>query len=337
MLRLHLSLIIISMTLLVSSCFKEDEPITPHVPGNFITDTVALTDTYQYQVYYNLYDSSSAGSNIRDIWDLGFESSKDGWRVLMNTSCFMKSAYLSGQVFGTPSDTTGAKWLFNPSDGSADSLAIGKWFTVNGNDTIGTNRVLLIDRGVNAIGNPRGLRQLVIDSLSNGIYYFRIAAFNGTNQQSYSIAKKSDVNHVLFSVSSPSSVVTEPARLKWDLLFTQYTTLLYTDVGEAYPYLVTGVLLNPAFVEVAVDSLTAFENINFEIAQTMNFSKQADKIGYLWKKYNFNDGTYKVDSKTTYVIRDTKGFLYKLRFRDFYKLLNNRLKKGYPSFEYQKL
>lgn len=337
MLRLHLSLIIISMTLLVSSCFKEDEPITPHVPGNFITDTVALTDTYRYQVYYNLYDSSSAGSNIRDIWDLGFESSKDGWHVLMNTSCFMKSAYLSGQVFGTPSDTTGAKWLFNPSDGSADSLAIGKWFTVNGNDTIGTNRVLLIDRGVNAIGNPRGLRQLVIDSLSNGIYYFRIAAFNGTNQQSYSIAKKSDVNHVLFSVSSPSSVVTEPARLKWDLLFTQYTTLLYTDVGEAYPYLVTGVLLNPAFVEVAVDSLTAFENINFEIAQTMNFSKQADKIGYLWKKYNFNDGTYKVDSKTTYVIRDTKGFLYKLRFRDFYKLLNNRLKKGYPSFEYQKL
>lgn len=335
--RLLLSLIIVSMTFLVSSCFKEDEPITPHVPGNFITDTVALTDTYQYQVYYNLYDSSNAGTNVRSIWDLGFESSRDGWRVILNTSCFMKSAYLDGQVFGMPSDTTGAKWLFNPSDGSADSLAIGKWFTVEGNDTLGTNRVLLIDRGFDVKGSPRGFRQLVIDSLSQGIYYFRIAAFDGTNQQSYSIAKKNDVNHVLFSISTPAAIVSEPDNTNWDLLFTQYTTLLFTDVGDPYPYLVTGVLINPRLVVVAVDSLSAFEDITFEKAQSMNFSKDADRIGYLWKKYNFDDGSYAVDSKIIYVIRDTKGFYYKLRFKDFYKLLNNRLRKGYPSFEYQKL
>lgn len=337
MLRLSLSLIIVSMTVLLSSCFKEDEPITPHVPGNFITDTVPLTDSYQYQIYYNLYDSSITGSNIRSVWDLGFESSADGWRVILNTSCFMKSAYLSGQVFGAPSDTTGAVWHFNPSDGSADSLAIGKWFTVEGNDTLGTNRVLVIDRGVDTKGNPRGFRQLVIDSLSQGIYYFRIAAFDGTNQQSYSISKKSEVNHALFSISTPSAVVSEPVNSRWDLLFTQYTTLLYTDVGEPYPYLVTGVLLNPKLVVVAVDSLSAFDDITFEKAQSMGFSKQADRIGYDWKKYNFDDGSYKVDSKIIYVIRDTKGFLYKLRFKDFYKLLNNRLRKGYPSFEYQKL
>jgi hypothetical protein len=337
MVRLLQSLILVLMTLLVSSCFKEDALIIPHAPGTYITDTVMLTETYQNQVYYNLHDSSVAGSNIRSVWDLGFESSPDGWRVILNTSCFMKSAYLSKQVFGTPSDTTGAKWLFNPSDGSADSLAIGKWFTVQDNDTLGTNRVLLIDRGVDVKGNPRGFCQLVMDSLSHGTYYFRIASFNGTNQQSVSISKKSDVNHVLFSITNPSTLVNEPYRLSWDLLFTQYTTLLFTDAGEPYPYLVTGILLNPALVEVAVDSVTSFENITYETAQTMNFSKQADRIGYLWKKYSFDTGSYTVDSKTIYVIRDTKGFLYKLRFRDFYKLLNNRLQKGYPSFEYQKL
>jgi len=337
MVRLLLSLIIVSMTFMTTSCFKEDELIIPHVPGNYITDTVAMTDTYQYQVYYNLYDSSEASSNVRSIWDLGFETSPEGWRVILNTSCFMKSAYLSDQVFGAPSDTTGATWLFNPSDGSADSVAIGKWFTVDGTDTIGTNRVLLIDRGVDAKGNPRGFRQLVIDSLSHGIYYFRIAAFNGTNPQSYSISKKRDVNHVLFSITTPATIVTEPARFSWDLLFTQYTTLLFTDVGDPYPYLVTGVLLNPSLVVVAVDSLTPFEQITFETAQSMNFTKQADRIGYLWKKYNFDDGSYAVDSKIIYIIRDTKGFYYKLRFKDFYKLLNNKLRKGYPSFEYQKL
>ena len=337
MLRLLLSLIIVSMTLLVSSCFKEDELITPHVPGNYITDTVALMDNYQNQVYYNLSDSSVVSSNLRSIWDLGFEGSPEGWRVILNTSCFMKSAYMSEQVFGAPSDTTGAIWLFNPSDGSADSLAIGKWFTVQGDDTLGTNRVLVIDRGVDAKGISRGFRQLVIDSLSNGIYYFRIAAFDGTNQQSYSVSKKRDVNHVLFSISNPSEVVSEPARLNWDLLFTQYTTLLFTDVGDPYPYLVTGVLLNPTLVVVAVDSLTPFENITFETAQSMNFTKDADGIGYLWKLYDFDGGSYTVNSKIIYVIRDTKGFLYKLRFKDFYKVINSRLRKGYPSFEYQKL
>ena len=337
MLRLLLSLIIISMTMLVSSCFKEDELIIPHVPGNYITDTVALMDNYQNQVYYNLSDSSVVSSNLRSIWDLGFEGSPEGWRVLLNTSCFMKSAYMSEQVFGAPSDTTGAIWLFNPSDGSADSLAIGKWFTVEGDDTLGTNRVLVIDRGVDAIGISRGFKQLVIDSLSDGIYYFRIAAFDGTNQQSYSVSKKRDVNHVLFSISNPSEVVSEPARLNWDLLFTQYTTLLFTDVGDPYPYLVTGVLLNPTLVVVAVDSITPFENITFETAQSMNFTKDADGIGYLWKLYDFDGGSYTVNSKIIYVIRDTKGFLYKLRFKDFYKVINSRLRKGYPSFEYQKL
>jgi hypothetical protein len=185
--RIFQILIIVSLTMLVSSCFKEDEPITPHVPGDYITDTIALTDTYKYQVYYNLHDSAVAGSYIRSIWDLGFESFSNGWRVILNTSCFMKSAYLDGQIFGMPADTTGAIWLFNPSDGSADSLAIGKWFTVDGDDTLGTNRLLVIDRGVDVKGNPRGFSQLVIDSLSNGTYYFRIAALNGANPMSFSI------------------------------------------------------------------------------------------------------------------------------------------------------
>jgi len=335
--RLLLSLIILCLTIALSSCFKEDEPIKPHTPGNFITDTVALTTTYKYQVYYNLYDSNQVVSNVRDNWDLGFEGSGDGWRVILNTSCFMKTAYLSGQVFGAPIDTTGATWLFNPSNGSADSVAIGKWFTVNGNDTVGANRLLVVDRGVDAKGNPRGFRQLVVDSLSNGTYYFRIAAYNGTNQQSYSISKNSNFNHVLFSISNPTAVVSEPDRLTWDLLFTQYTTLLFTDAGEPYPYLVTGVILNPTLVVVARDTIVPFEDFTFETTQSMNFSSQADGIGYHWKKYAFDDGTYAVDTKQVFVIRDTKGFLYKLRFKDFYKLLNNRLQKGYPSFEYQKL
>ncbi len=337
MLKLFLSLTLIFTALLMSSCFKEDQPITPHTPGNFIADTVPLTDSYKYMVYYNLYDSAIESSNDRTVWDLGFESSPSGWRVILNTSCFMKTTYIAGQTFGAPVDTTGATWLFNPSDGSADSVAVGRWFTANGNDTIGDNRLILIDRGVDVNGNPRGFNQLVMDSLVNGTYFFRLAALNGSNPKSYTINKNNDVNHALFSISNPSTKITEPDNNSWDLLFTQYTTLLFTDVGDPYPYLVTGVLLNPKLTLVARDSITPFKDIDFDMAQSMDFTRQADKIGYDWKVYDFDEGTYTVNSALTYIIRDNKGFFYKLRFVGFYKFVKNRLQKGYPSFEYQKL
>jgi len=337
MLKLLYILSIVSLTLLISSCFKDDDQVMPHVPGNYITDTIAMTDSYKYQVYYNLLDKKALGSTIKSSWDLGFESTATGWRVILNSSSFMKSAYLNGQVFGSPVDTVGAKWLFNPSDGTADSVAIGKWFTVKDNDTIGIKRLLVIDRGIDENGNPRGFRQLIIDSLSKGIYYFRIASYNGANAKSFTVSKRNGVNHVLFSINNPSAVINEPASNKWDLLFTQYTTLLYTDAGDPYPYLLTGVLTNPAFVEVAVDSITPFEKVNFDKAQSMKFTRQVDRIGYNWKRYDFTAGTYSVNSDIIYVIRDTKGYLYKFRFIGFYKFRNNRLEKGFPSFEYQKL
>jgi hypothetical protein len=337
MYRLISNLLLVLILFSVTSCFKDDERITPHKPGSYITDTVALTDSYKYQVYYNLHDSASVVSSLKDSWDLGFESSASGWRIILNSSCFMKAAYLNGQTFGSDADTTAATWLFNPSDGSADSVAIGSWFTLQDNDTVGTNRLLLIDRGIDFSGNPRGFSQLVVDSLINGTYYFRIAAMNGSNPKSYAISKKGDVNHVLFSISNPALEISEPASTSWDLLFTQYTTLLYTDVGDPYPYLVTGVLLNKAFVEVAVDSISTFESINFEKAQSMTFIKNADRIGYDWKLYDFDEGTYTVNPTLIYIIRDTRGYLYKLRFVGFYKFKNNKLEKGYPSFEYQML
>jgi len=338
MLRLLLNIIIVSLALLVTSCFKDDELVARHVPGNYTTDTIDLTSYYKNQVYYSLSDSNSVIVNNKDLWDLGFESTPSGWRVILNSSCFMKSALLNGQNFGSPADTTGSKWLFNPSDGSADSLVVGKWFTDNGTAIKkGSSHLLLLDRGLDVDGEPRGFSQLVIDSLVNDTYYFRIAEMNGTNPKSYSVAKKAGVNNVLFSISNPALVISEPGNTSWDLLFSQYTTLLYTETGDPYPYLVTGVLLNAASVEVAVDSITPFSNINFEIAQTMHFSNQADRIGYNWKKYDFDAGSYTTNSDISYIIRDTKGFLYKLRFIGFYKYVNKRLQKGYPSFEYQKL
>jgi hypothetical protein len=61
-------------------------------------------------------------------------------------------------------------------------------------------------------------------------------------------------------------------------------------------------------------------------------------IGYEWKQINGDvtsgDITYTAQSGWTYLVRNREGLFFKMRFIDFY---NNQGKKGYPTFEFQRL
>jgi hypothetical protein len=59
-----------------------------------------------------------------------------------------------------------------------------------------------------------------------------------------------------------------------------------------------------------------------------------DFIGYDWKYYDFETGSYTVDFSRSYIIRTRAGFYFKLRFAGFY---NASGEKGYPVIEFQRL
>lgn len=319
--------------ILLQSCFKDDERITPHVPGSYITDTVKLTGSYKYQVYYDLASGAPVLSHLKTSWDLGFENSASGWKIVPNSSCFMKTAFVQGKSFGQPLDTTGLQWIFNPSDGSADSITFGRWFQVENGDTVGNQQVTIIDRGQDEAGIHRGLYQFVADSLSGGVYYFRLAKLDGSQPMSYHVTKTVGTHYTLFSIDNPQAAISEAPAADYDLLFTQYTTLLFTDAGVPYPYIVTGVLLAPD-VAVGRDTVRSFADIDFASASTASFSQQRDAIGYDWKKYDMDAGTYTLIPNRNYIIRGRQGFYYKLRFVGF---TDRFLERGFISFEYQRL
>ena len=112
----------------LSSCFKEDEMIPAHDPGDVIEAEVALGELYTQQVYFNLSDSSTVASNNKDDWDLAFESTEEGWHIFLNTSCFMWAGATGITDFEASIDTTGLNWKYDPSDGNPDSTAIGQYF-----------------------------------------------------------------------------------------------------------------------------------------------------------------------------------------------------------------
>lgn len=334
MIRNGLLPVILMVAILFQSCFKKDEMITPHPRGDVKTDTIAMTEYYLYQIYFDLDSGKVISSNVKTVSDLGFECSSNGWRIILNTSDFMKVADLGPVQFGLPYDTLGVKLKFDPSDGNPDSTAIGQWFEISGSDTVSGNHVYAISRGLDEFGNPLGLYQVVFDSLKDGKYYFRYAPLQGGVIKQGEVSKDPAVNFIYFSLKTGTVQPLEPVKTAYDLVFTQYTTMLTTDEGIPYPYLVTGVLSNRYQVEVSMDTIHPFQSITRELALGFNYSRKLDAIGYDWKLYDFDSGSYTIRSSYNYVFRNQEGFLFKLRFIGFY---NKNGEKGYPVIEYQQL
>ena len=274
--------------------------------------------------------------NEKNDWDLGFESGDSTWHIVLNTSAFMYAANTGEKDFGAVTDTTGLIWKYDKSDGNPDSTAIGNWLSFSSGDTIYTNYVYVLNRGYDHLGNLRGLRKVVFTNVDLDTYSFKYADLNGENYNEFVIEKTDLVNYVHFSFEEEGHQINfEPATLSWDILFTQYTTLLYTDEGDPYPYLVTGVLTNYNLVDIAIDTTQEFDNIDINFATSLSFSKNKDAIGYDWKDLqgDVNSGNvyYEIVEGRNYIIRNRFGLYAKLRFISFY---NSEGKKGYPSFQY---
>lgn len=307
--------------------------------------TVELNQYYQYQVYFDLGQGEVVSSFDRNLWDLGFEGKDSTWHIILNSSAFMMAAHSGQTDFNAVTDTIGIDFTYDKSDGNPDSTAIGNWFSINGLDTVYSNEVYVIDRGLTHLGVYRGFRKIVFSKVSSQQYKIKYADLNGENESEIIIDKDPSVNYTFFSFEGEGSqIVLEPPAMDWDLLFTQYTTLLYTSEGDPYRYLLNGVLSNYNKVEVALDSITDYESIDLQHALSLGFSYDKDAIGYEWK-YLEGDPTggggyyYKVRPNDeypnwTYIIRNRNGVMFKLKFTRFY---NDTGDKGFPTFAFKVL
>jgi len=317
----------------LTSCFEEDEMVLPHDPGDLTVGKVELTETYKYQVFYDLETNSSVKQNIISEWDLGFETADSGWHIILNTSKMMLAGNTGKTDFENVKSKGGIEMNFDPSNGNLDSTAIGNWYIASEDKPISLEYVYIIDRGTDENFDLLGEKKVIFNLQDKNNYIVRFANLNGSNEQTMVIPKDTSVNFVCFSFDN-GIIEIEPDKNSWDLQFGKYSTLLFTDVGDPYPYVVTGVLLNPFKTTAGRDSIHHFDEIGFEIAEAQNLVKQKDIIGYEWKDYDFDNEIYQVDPEKIYVLKNRVGFYYKLRFIDFY---NSTGEKGYPNFEFLRL
>jgi hypothetical protein len=329
------SYIVLLLLLILNSCFKEDDPVQPHQSGDVQTDAVSMTSTYRYQIYYDLGTGKTVKVNSKTDWDLAFSNADSSELIILNSSKFMWVTNLGPHSITGPADTSGAVWKFDMSSGNPDSNAIGSWGSyVSGDRYLGKGDLYVIDRGMDEIGMPLGLMRLSFDSLVSDTFYISYAAFNGSNLKSAAIPRNDSTNFSFFNLQTGTVADIEPAKEDWDLHFTQYTTIYFTDLGEPYPYLVTGVHSNRYGVAAMLDTITSFDSIDLQLAQSLILDNRLDAIGFDWKEFVFSQGTYIIRPNYAYIIRDTDGYLYKLRFISF---INDTGEKGFPTFEFVRL
>lgn len=329
------------LSLLFTSCFKEDERVTPYVPGDVNTAVVTMMEDYRYQSFFSLQEGKVIDSLFKYDWDLAMTTRAGTYTLYPNTSLFMKIAHTGSFNFDSLYEVNdNTPWEFDSSDGDSTGNAIGTWWLSPDSTLLQEGEVILVDRGIDFDGLPIGYLKIQPSFNSeNQNVRIKIAKLDGGEERTFEFNSFTDLPFVTMSFATGfNSPQPFPPGNRWELWFTQYTTLLYTDEGEAYPYLVTGVLINKDLVTVALDTIHSFNDMDREIAETVELTDKLDVIGYDWKKINGDvtsgDITYIPRDNFVYIIRTKEGYYYKLRFIDFY---NNAGKKGYPKFEYQRL
>ncbi|MEJ2594887.1 MAG: HmuY family protein [bacterium] len=333
-------LFLLAVVMMLTGCFKKEDPIPANPVGPVEEVVIPMTEYYVNQVYFELSSGEQVSMNKKNDFDLSFACHDTSTLIRLNTATFMEAAETSQTDLSATVDTAGLSWSFDKSDGNPDSTALKNWIRITAGDTVYSDKVWVINRGISELGFPLGLMKVKFNRMTGDTYHFSYAPFGSNEVRESSVRKNPGYNYVQYGFTDGGEVrQIEPETNKWDLLFTQYTTLLFTDEGDPYPYLVTGTLVNEWGTDVAFDSTMIFNDIELDDVLFLEYSHNTDGIGYEWKELvgdpTGGDFYYQAKSNINYLIRSKEGIYYKLRFTGFYDQETGE--KGFPTFEFQRL
>ncbi|MBS3915338.1 MAG: HmuY family protein [Bacteroidetes bacterium] len=335
--------ILISASLFLLSSCERPEPLVPPLqfPAGLQTKVFGLGENYENQIWFE-FSSQQMIMNRHDNWDIAF-SCDESHRILVNggkNANFGVKRFI-GRDFNyvfTPAELKNTTWDFDNPSGEEDSLVFSKWCSYSGNQMYGKDYLYLFDLGDDTLGAKRYVKLKILER-TGGVYTFKWCFVDDT-VAIYEEFKRIDEtrNYIYYNFGSQSEVYNEPLeKTKWDIVFTTYKKWIPNESNGnlPYPYVLRGVLSNANGVMASeVTGKVNFDDITLSYAKTLTLNPDFDEIGYDWKVWSMTANKYTVDQNKIYVIRDTKGDYYKLKFVDFYDDLG---RKGYPKMAWEAL
>lgn len=290
--------------------------------AQMVADIVSVQPGYTNQAFYSMANGELNNVSNTD-WDLAFQirgfaasiliNSKNNVRLWSaNKSVAQWSAMTSADTTGILSNpgyelfNTDTSWdfgAFNRTNDTSNAFDLGWGLYDSFTHVITGDSVYFIKIGTT------DYRKLMIISLSGGVYNFKWANLDGSNEITSSLVKSNFTGKFFgyYSLVNNVFVSREPAYNAWDLTFCQYLAV------SPIVYKVTGVLSNDSvMVAKAYPVDTAISN-----AGTFPFSEHINAIGYDWKSYDLNSSTWLISDSLVYFVTDRQGSTWKMVFTGF--------------------
>jgi hypothetical protein len=316
-------------TILWQACEKQDIAVTlpPPASGQNTVTAVQMGKDYENQIFFNLEGNTTKVNPTRN-WDLAFESSPEGFHILMNGGNNVQVYKTTAKNFAEKLTLNPFEWQWDSPDGNPDSTGIGQWlnpFTKNS-----FRNVYVLDWA----GTPHPKMKLQILYVNDNEYSIKYSKVDDKDSLITIIKKDASRNLIYFTFDQMGKIINnEPPKNSWDIVFLRYRHI-YKDMKPPFPYIVSGVFMNKNGIGCCKDSTTGYENITLTQAISLSYHYERDYIGFDWKTFDSSLGRYTTKKYITYIIKARGGKYYKLRFIDFY---NSQGEKGNPKFEYQLL
>ena len=303
-------IIIITQCLFLASCIEKELPILPHETGDLIVNSPSIGSNYRNQLYYSISNNEIVASNIKTDWCFSLQSNNDSILLGLNSSRYPLISSL-GEIDPSTEITEemleNMVWALSPPEGAGISHL---------SHFLAPETLYIIDRGRDTSGDYLGYARLYITDFSNPASSFTLT-IESLNQDSaviLPITLDSDGARSHFSAITFDQKEIEPPLDEYDIWITQYTELL----DEESPYLVTGILTPGENTTVYQAPFSQWDSLLISDWSNLEFSSEWNAIGFDWKSYDINAGTYSIDTERLYCIKTDAGREFLIRILDFY-------------------
>lgn len=295
-----------------AGCLKEELPVPARSqdPGTGavpVIEQVCMGFLYGDQTWMDLETATVLSTNSFMAWDLAFESAADGWHVRLNSARVMGAWDLGAVDIEQPADTNGfgAGMRIDASSGNPDSTAIGDWR--------GSGHVYMVDKGISPLGARQGFVKIRFLEVDVASYTLQVAALNGSGLRTITVSKDHTRHNTHLHLTN-GVVDIEPPKGTWDVVLTQYTYQYYEP--ETMLYVVRGMISAPGVRVSRMRPAPAAVTLGDTLTTPLNGA--LDVIGFDWKYYDIDQGTYYIRPDLIHIVQCASGRFVRLRFLDFY-------------------
>lgn len=356
--KFQIKTLLLSFLFISISCLKEDDGIItiPPIQGAALAPEVGGPNQ-PYQVWVDL-STGEMKQSLRTIWDLGFYSG-DEFAVILNTSALMSATEIEGVTELAEVTSESVSDLmevvqvanFDPENINYVDDVKGNYLD-NGTVIKSENKVYLINLGYGiyegtfnpgssySIGEPRGWKKIKIMSEGNSGYTIQYADLDETQYSEAFIPKDTNYNFSFFSLVDGSTANVQPEKNNWDLCFTVFLNEVADNNGNnqgTYIYsdfVLTNTMTQTGAYEIIDSEETLLETYNnfsaADVEESRFIYNDHRAIGSNWR---IVPGAI-VRKDRFYVLKDSQGILYKIRF---ISMSDEEGYRGYPQFEFDPL